>query len=281
VSKKTNSSGSIWTRVPFWFGVVLSIIVIGFGGYSLTQWPICGGIGPCMSNWDQLRFRSSPNEIGDMLAGFAGALAFIWIVVTVLLQAAELREQRGQFEKMADAQQAQAGLMEKQGKIFEDERVQRLEDRAEKQLEARLAELIQEIKSFSEKNTLFCWFTGQRKVSHNHAGRIISESPYDNVQTGDQFCIVLFDQISKKMEGFRAAYEGEVDPPDVYFGGPADVVGIEKVLTLGNELLGLQSELSSDQKIRLRALKLKYSIGEISKLLDRPEEYVVHVGNYQ
>jgi hypothetical protein len=75
-----------------------------------------------MSNWDQLRFRSTPNEIGDMLAGFAGALAFIWIVVTVLLQAAELREQREQFEKMATAQEAQAKLLEKQGTIFEDEK---------------------------------------------------------------------------------------------------------------------------------------------------------------
>ena len=74
-----------------------------------------------MSNWNQLRFRSTPNEIGDMLAGFAGALAFIWIVVTVLLQAAELREQREQFEKMADAQEDQVKILVEQRKFYERE----------------------------------------------------------------------------------------------------------------------------------------------------------------
>ncbi|WP_395540682.1 putative phage abortive infection protein [Neotabrizicola sp. sgz301269] len=47
----------------------------------------------CRSNLDWF-LDSPPNEIGDTLAGFAGALAFIWIVVTVWLQSHELSEQR-------------------------------------------------------------------------------------------------------------------------------------------------------------------------------------------
>ncbi|SMP02749.1 putative phage abortive infection protein [Shimia sagamensis] len=35
-----------------------------------------------------------PNEIGDTLAGVAGALAFLWIIVTVMLQSKELAAQR-------------------------------------------------------------------------------------------------------------------------------------------------------------------------------------------
>ncbi|MFY0659353.1 MAG: putative phage abortive infection protein [Shimia sp.] len=35
-----------------------------------------------------------PNEIGDTLAGIAGALAFLWIIVTVMLQSKELAAQR-------------------------------------------------------------------------------------------------------------------------------------------------------------------------------------------
>ena len=55
-----------------------------------------------------------PNAIGDTLAGFAGSLAFIWIVVTVWLQSSELAEQREQlslqtteFERTNEALAAQ------------------------------------------------------------------------------------------------------------------------------------------------------------------------------
>jgi hypothetical protein len=40
--------------------------------------------------------------MGDTLAGFAGSLAFIWIVVTVWLQSSELAEQREQIEKQTE-----------------------------------------------------------------------------------------------------------------------------------------------------------------------------------
>ena len=91
-----------------------------------------------MSNWNQLRFHSTPNEIGDMLAGFAGALAFIWIVVTVLLQAAELREQRDQFEKMADAQEDQVKILVEQRKFYEREENSRREASARLQIDVLL-----------------------------------------------------------------------------------------------------------------------------------------------
>nr|WP_256471805.1 putative phage abortive infection protein [Oceanicola sp. 502str15] len=38
--------------------------------------------------------KSSSNEIGDTLAGIAGTLAFLWIIVTVWLQSQELAAQR-------------------------------------------------------------------------------------------------------------------------------------------------------------------------------------------
>lgn len=41
--------------------------------------------------------NSPPNEIGDTLAGIAGALAFLWIIVTVLLQSQELKAQRNEL----------------------------------------------------------------------------------------------------------------------------------------------------------------------------------------
>ena len=43
--------------------------------------------------------QSRPSEIGDTLAGIAGALAFLWIIVTVLLQSQELKEQREELKR--------------------------------------------------------------------------------------------------------------------------------------------------------------------------------------
>lgn len=75
---------------------------------------------------------SSPNEIGDTLAGFSGTLAFIWIVVTVWLQSKELaeqrevlREQKEEFKLMVAAQNAQVVALQLQADISRDEMLRR------------------------------------------------------------------------------------------------------------------------------------------------------------
>lgn len=52
----------------------------------------------CPTKFDHF-LSSPPNEIGDTLAGIAGALAFLWIIVTVLLQSQELKSQREELER--------------------------------------------------------------------------------------------------------------------------------------------------------------------------------------
>ena len=63
-------------------------------------------------------WQASPNELGDTLAGLAGTLAFIWIIVTVCLQSIELRAQREELRltrsesaKMAKALDAQVNIL--------------------------------------------------------------------------------------------------------------------------------------------------------------------------
>jgi len=48
------------------------------------------------------------NEIGDSFAGFAGFLAFLWLIVTVLLQSTELRLQRYEVSGLKSASEDQA-----------------------------------------------------------------------------------------------------------------------------------------------------------------------------
>jgi len=124
--KKKKKRGPIWLAMPFIVGFALTSLVVGVAIWSLNSGEVCDPSGTCMSRWEALK-ASRPNEIGDALGGFAGALAFVWLIVTVWLQATELREQREEFEKMADAQQEQVKLLVTQGEIFKDEQRQRLE----------------------------------------------------------------------------------------------------------------------------------------------------------
>ncbi len=55
----------------------------------------------CERRWTFL-MDAPGNEFGDALAGFAGTLAFVWIVVTVFQQSVELSRQRAEFEEMND-----------------------------------------------------------------------------------------------------------------------------------------------------------------------------------
>ena len=114
---------SILKHPAFW-GVVATVGVVGFA-YCLGVAEIAEG----QTRFDA--FMQAPaNEVGDTLAGFAGALAFVWIIVTVWLQALELKAQReelgltrGEIEEQRKATQDMAHSMSVQAKIFEDEKV--------------------------------------------------------------------------------------------------------------------------------------------------------------
>ncbi len=86
---------------PLVWGIIASLlifIVTIFVAFLDT----CNGVlfwQECETKFSYL-LGTSPNEFGDWLAGFAGSLAFVWIVVAVLLQKDEL-EQREINERLA------------------------------------------------------------------------------------------------------------------------------------------------------------------------------------
>jgi hypothetical protein len=93
---------------PIAWGLALSAGIVALFLFLAIR---CGTDG--VSGFQEF-LNSPPNAMGDTLAGFAGSLAFIWIVVTVWLQSSELAEQREQlrlqtteFEKTNDALAAQ------------------------------------------------------------------------------------------------------------------------------------------------------------------------------
>ena len=113
----------------------------------------------CQTNWAWF-LSSPPNEVGDTLAGFAGALALIWIIITVWIQGHELREQRKELELTRteltlarEAQEKQLEVMQKQADIFEDEKKQRVWDRSKETLD----ELIKQAVELMLQNTGAQW----------------------------------------------------------------------------------------------------------------------------
>ncbi|UWP98968.1 hypothetical protein [Aliiroseovarius crassostreae] len=139
--------GLAWSK-----GFIALLVVLALVPYS------SGNTGWEFKFWTLL--KSPPNEIGDTLAGIAGALAFLWIIVTVQLQSKELAEQRKElklareeYAKMAEAQGKQVELMASQAKIFEDEQLHRLEVRAGEEMR----ELVQTIYEYTERYAGVHW----------------------------------------------------------------------------------------------------------------------------
>lgn len=80
-------------------------------------------------------WEANLNEIGDLFAGFAGTLAFVWIIVTVLLQRKELEAQRKELELTRSVVTKQARAAERQTEILDREAISREHDIARRRLE--------------------------------------------------------------------------------------------------------------------------------------------------
>ncbi|WP_424980308.1 hypothetical protein [Leisingera sp. S232] len=143
---------SFWRRNnPVMWGVLATVAVVLFGTWAANQsvcqtdfWgnQSCGG-----SKWSTF-LKAAPNEVGDTLAGFAGALAFVWLIATVWLQGQELAEQREELREQRVATQDMARAMAAQAKVFEDEQRARDEMRAKEELGALLENVVDRMTTF-------------------------------------------------------------------------------------------------------------------------------------
>lgn len=136
---------------PIVIGLVLTVALLGMYGFLVLSGETCTGGGDCVSGWDRVA-ALTPNELGDAVAGVASALAFIWIIVTVIMQSLELRAQReelrlaiDQYQRMAAAQESQLRALELQSRILDDDRKERASQRSFDFITARLALLREQI----------------------------------------------------------------------------------------------------------------------------------------
>ena len=118
---------------PILWGAIITIGLVSF--YVIVGFQVdCAG-DLCKSKFGWF-MASAPNEMGDTLAGIAGVLAFLWIIVTVSLQSQELaaqreelvltrremEEQRRATQEIANATAKQVEISAIQVEIYRDER---------------------------------------------------------------------------------------------------------------------------------------------------------------
>ncbi len=128
-----------WRTLPMIIGYVLTLMFLMFWvAVALVENPITND---CVTGLCRF-WNSPPNEIGDTFAGLFGSLAFVWIIVTVLLQGRELaaqreelkltrlemEEQRKATQEVAIAQDAQVELLKAQSEVLLEEQSFRREE---------------------------------------------------------------------------------------------------------------------------------------------------------
>ncbi|MDO6521957.1 hypothetical protein Q4578_10175 [Shimia thalassica] len=110
-------------KVGVWSTVAVLMVVFLVSGFEHCSLP------DNCSNKVVGLLKAPANEVGDALAGIAGALAFLWIIVTVMMQSKELASQREELRLTRRESKKMAAALEAQAEIFRDEQRQRKEDR--------------------------------------------------------------------------------------------------------------------------------------------------------
>lgn len=208
--------------------------------------------GDCPAKWRHL-LVAPPNEVGDTLAGLAGVLAFVWLIATVLLQATELREQREEFEKMADAQSAQARVLEKQAVIFEDEQQQRDELRAERLLDRQLEWIVQKLEDAPTRGGTWSHSGGHETFSSPHEMQLFPRpwNPLEDNSTD------FYIRSASTSIGHFVREIVEWERAGLAISKPSSKAYYEFLLTELREVDGIRDRLSDEQTKRLRNIGLE------------------------
>lgn len=221
----------------------------------------------CQTNWDWF-LSSPPNEIGDTLAGFAGAFAFIWIIITVWIQGHELREQRkelqltrSELKLTREAQEKQLDVMQKQASIFEDEKVARNETQASRELYESLNKLSVQISDLALWPLKWEYSQEEgRGPVFDPDGTVVFLKPEEVAQSQN-----IHRDFDRWLRFLKFRHQSSAKFGDLEKRCPnRSLIEIRASIL---ETLRIENRLGSDQKIRLSVLRLSESLKAIDALL--------------
>lgn len=237
-----------------WAAAVTLLIVTIFvaAGFLHVCETNAQGVEKCRTKAKYLLY-SPPNEIGDTLAGFAGALAFVWLIATVWLQSQELAAQRKEIADQSKATQDMAKSMQAQFGLLDQERLERtisLRDR-------EMGELLKGLRwQFSHKLTgSIRWRI--EKLQQNSASWISFQIDDSDGDIDSHICAIS-DHIALTHTRLKAHNElGAISRR------PSRELAYESFITTMDEILELEPEVSTSERIKMK----RYGIEICRKLL--------------
>ncbi len=255
--KKSENQNS---TTPLIIGSLLTVVIFGVGFISAFL-PACyettQGITNCPTKWFYLK-QSTPNELGDALAGFAGALAFVWIVVTVWIQSqelsaqrAELAETRKELELARIAQEKQLAVMETQAKIFEDEQSQRAEIRSKELLE----QLLQDLRNIVAYDNTYWEY--RENPDALFGGRPVSRRLFTRPSKTDLSIDDFFWEQERFANQTYSEILDDIDSDKLDENSFPEKKNLTDALKTINRILIVEGKLGEDQQERLRKIRLQ------------------------
>lgn len=259
---------------PVVWGCFVTTVVVAVFLYAMLGLPVSSEQISASDKWTYLK-SASPNEIGDTLAGFAGSLAFVWLIVTVWIQSKELRAQREElcltreeFHRMADAQNDQVKLLEAQGQIFEDEQKQRKEDRARLLLEEKLSGWRNQVHYTHELGWKLTDEEGRRSdlvfIMNNGQFELFDRSEKMEALSTSEYSRRQFAYLQESARSLIRYYES---------GRLKECPSVSNAVVLCRSLksiVRLQENLSDDQVERLNNMGLESMAAILSDLIEQP-----------
>ncbi|MBR9650118.1 hypothetical protein [Thalassovita aquimarina] len=229
---------------PVRVGWIVTAVIVGLAVWLGFTKPL-GCVGDDCHTRFVVLLSSKPNEVGDALAGFSGALAFVWIIVTVWLQSKELAAQREELNltriemhEQSLATQEMAKAMSAQTHVFEDELKQREQIRAGELLEYKLNRL----KIVARSLGFGAAKLGSTEIAE--VGELVNLNDSELELSTDiqnvMAAVLRTDQ--DDLETIASKQEGDVD----YF-----IKQVEEISALLNDVTEMQFELSAGQVQRL------------------------------
>lgn len=213
----------------------------------------CDAANECQSKFSKF-VRSSPNEIGDALAGISSALAFLWIILTVTMQSKELKAQRAELEMTRQEHRLSRKISEKTLLTLEHDSCVRDQQEAWKRFETCLYQFLYAIE-WHRKNRKFCkcLFGKDGQGPTTKKGNDLIEQALD----------FHFQIRSRKRE---------IDKGKAWEGSKV-AIKWSNILDLLDELLLMESSLPEFGKTQLKIVRLDKTRELIRHVLENPEDW--------
>jgi len=255
---------------PIAWGIFLSTLVLVLVGWL-------GGRKNSVGETAYSRFMElDPNAMGDTLAGIFASLAFIWIVVTVFLQSAELAEQRKELtltrEELRLARQAQEKQVEAaqvQAEIFKDEKASRDQVKAFSEVSALAEEIRMLARTSAVVNASWHFRISDHANKRQEVSRALFGPKYETRLKGEMS--ELFETINDALISGNLAAKSLIKQRIISARTPNLTVQLSSIRKGAERIGELYASLSPADQVRTDSLGLGRLLRTITEIQAEPD----------